>query len=760
MNFLFFQSKYLFLILINLFICVSYGLFASPNIRAEKSLTDTVDLGITYKNGNKIRPIRANFIVTNDDFQKLSIIDGAGTSAIFSIGGVDQTFRQFKDDFNAFPVVVDKDNQVDTVFVQYLFPQVPLEPNDKNQCRYIVGLINTSNDIVYQDTFYITARKTDHFIGAYEREINFDSVYVGNQFQISKNWFVRNVWTTPQRLFKDEYKLLSSVLTDPEITLDRLKQDIILAPDREAIDWQIGYSPLDTKKDEAVFKLYYYPYEAEGNTTDIDSVQTTITGVGVLQKLKIVKVLTGQTLTQQDGKYNIDLGEMRPSDKQIVSFVVENIGNFPIGYKDENILTLRDDKILVIDGISRGKTLSETLADTIELEINAGSGGNIDFTYEFESDLLDRGILGAQKINSLFSVHFSGVIKQAKVVFDRDSIDFGVVNISSNGGCKSFITENIIVKNTGNDQLNIYNILSSDVANYSVYFNKSVLHPLDTTVVFVTYEPKTAGVHKAQLLFITNSEESKDTAYVELLGSGVPQAEMKIRIDTIISAPGTQILVPILVEQSKIATANSYSDVLKYNRTMLQFVEPIFTNTATVSNSLDTKFNINEDGNLEIKIKRQGEENFLKSDTLVILKFDTFLGNSKYTYIDFNDTKIGNKNCEQLFDIVPEHGMYMTDSVCGLDFKTYNIEPIVINSITPNPIVDNSTVQIFAPVDMRIDIKLINVLGETKYSLRGYNLSKGTNEIKLEISHIANGTYNLLLSKDRVIANKTIVVSR
>ena len=749
-----------FLIILTVILLQSFTAFAFQSIVPEKSLTDTVDLGITYKNGEVIRPLRANFIVTNDNDNELRVVDGA-TSAIFSIGGVDQTFRQFKDDFNTFPIVVNKLNPVDTVFVQYLYPQVPIEPNNKNQCKYIVGLTNSDNNIVLLDTFFIIARKTNKYVGAYEEKIDFDSVYIGNQFNITKKWYIRNVWTTPQRLFKDEFTLLSSKLTGPEITLKRLDNDIVLAPDRDAIEWGINYNPLDTKLDEAIYKFYFYPHESEGNIKDIDSVQTTITGVGVSQKIKVVKILTGQSLTQTNDKINIDLGIMQPKQKQIVSIVVENIGNYPIGYKNENIINNRDDNILIVDGINQSKHLLPSQADTIKIEFTSGSGGIIDFKYEFESDLLDRNILGAQKINSLFDIDFTGVVKQPKIAFNRDSINFGAVTISNKVNCNSYVLQDIVIRNVGNDNLEIYNILTVDNINYSVSFSKSLLLPLDTAVITVKYEPKTSGTSNTKLLFITNMSIPNDTTFLQLLGRGVPQTEMKIQIDSVKSFPGTQILVPILVEKSKIVNANSYSDILKYNRTLLQFVEPIFDNTATLATSIDTKFHLNQDGNLEIKIKRQSEEDFLESDTLVILKFNTFLGNSEYSYIDFIDTKIGNKNCEQLFDIVPKRGVYLTDSVCGLEFKTYDGDAKVsIVSITPNPVLDYSKLTVHTPVDMTLDIELINMLGETKIRLKNYSFTNGNNSLYLNLKDVPNGVYNLRLYKNRLVSSKTIVINR
>ena len=80
----------------------SYILEAEPTIRPEKSLTDTVDLGITYKSGTELRPLLANFIINNDSDKRLRITNQDLTSAIFAIDGTgDQTFRQFIDDNNS-----------------------------------------------------------------------------------------------------------------------------------------------------------------------------------------------------------------------------------------------------------------------------------------------------------------------------------------------------------------------------------------------------------------------------------------------------------------------------------------------------------------------------------------------------------------------------------------------------------------------------------------------------------------------------------
>lgn len=741
--------------------CQSYILTSKPTIIPEKTSSDTVDLGITYKKGSVQFPLFAKFLINNDTESQLRITNQDLTSAIFAIDGSgDQTFRQFTDDINTFPIVTDPANRNNSVTVQYLFPNVINEIKNVNKCIYICGLLDEKNNMVVQDTFTIIARKTDKYVGAYEEEIDFDSVYVESQFEITKNWFVKNVWKTQQRLFKDEYKLLSSLVSGQEIIPQRLTNDIVLAPNRDAIDWEFKYKPLDMEADEAIFKLYFYPFESEGNTTEIDSIETKVMGTGVLQRIDIVEVISGHYMTSFGNKYTIDLGNLRPGDKEKVTFVVQNKGNFAIGNKAERFENSRNDILILLDSLASNRHLRQNQIDTISVEFIAGSGGKIESKYLFESDLLDRNIRGAQKVNSLFEVNFTGTIRQPILLINKDSVDFGSVTISADENCNSFVSQTLQIKNIGNETLNIYNIIPNDLVNFSVQYLKSELAPTDTSLVTISYEPSQPGKHLSDLSIITNSVLPFDTTNVKLVGRGVPQADIMLKIDSSKSLPGTEILMPIVVEKEKIVNANKYTDVLRFNRTLLQFIEPIHLNTASSAASIDTKFDLNQDGNLVVNLKRQSEENFLKSDTLVILKFATFLGNAKYSNIDFTDSKFSNKNCDKLFEIKPHRGIYQIDSVCGLDFKIYDAGAVTIFSVSPNPTQAQSNINIFSPVDMNLDIQIINTLGRVEMSMENANIKSGNNSFEFDFSNLSNGLYNVLLVKDRIIANKTIVISK
>ena len=738
----------------------SYNTNANPVIRALNTYTDTVDLGITYRNSSKSIPLRASFELYNDTDNEVRQINGNQTSAIFSIdGGMDQTFLQFTDDINSFPKILNPNNIRDTVEVQYLFDQAIPEVRKKSSCLYIAGLLNNSDEIIVKDTFVIIARKTDKFVGSYDDDINFDSVYIGNQYSISKKWYVRNVWTTAQRIFEDEFELISSNLTDDEIIVERLKSDITLAPNRESIEWEIEYNPLDTEPDEAVYKLYFYPFESEGNTDDIDSVEARISGVGVEQKLEIIDVLTGQFLTNQNDRYNIDLGVMRPGEKQLISVVVQNNGNFPIGSKSNNFITNRNDIGLLQSEIATSRNLQPTLADTIDIEFTAGTGGTIDMVYQFESDLLDRNIAGAQRKDALFEIHFSGTVKQPRIAINADSIDFEAVAITNSGDCQTIVEKQIVITNLGNENLEIFNILVEDLQNYDVYYSKSVYEPLDTGVVTIYFEPDVSGSHNSKLKIISNNKKPNDTTEVKLMGIGVPRAEIELKIDSVKSFPGTEILVPIIVEKEKITNATTYTDIIRYNRTILEFVEPIYENTASVSPSLANQFNLNQNGHLNVKLMRQSEEPFAESDTLVILKFNTYLGDFEYSYIDFIESKIGNRNCEELFNINRNRGYYQTDSVCGLEFKVFTENPFVeILGTSPNPTDGNVNIDINTPVEIDVDLKLLSPLGSVIWEKKELHLEPGENKFNYTFNNLKSGAYHLVMYKGRVLDSVKLIV--
>jgi hypothetical protein len=120
---------------------------------------------------------------------------------------------------------------------------------------------------------------------------------------------------------------------------------------------------------------------------------------------------------------------------------------------------------------------------------------------------------------------------------------------------------------------------------------------------------------------------------------------------------------------------------LYYNRSILHYVGYEVENTAS-RQPLDF-LNITEslDGKLAINIRKPNKTNFLLNENLIILKFNTFLGNSPSTSISFSNPQLGNEYCEKSLNLIKDNiinGTVILDSICGIDLKAY---PILVQSI-------------------------------------------------------------------------------
>jgi hypothetical protein len=90
----------------------------------------------------------------------------------------------------------------------------------------------------------------------------------------------------------------------------------------------------------------------------------------------------------------------------------------------------------------------------------------------------------------------------------------------------------------------------------------------------------------------------------------------------------------------------------------------------------------------------------------------------------------------------------------------YGAEGVDIAYISPNPIESVSRVSIYTPVEMTLDMQIVNTLGGIEMNLRNTKLKKGSNEIEIDFSSLSSGVYNIMLVKDRIITNRTIIINR
>jgi Secretion system C-terminal sorting domain len=93
-------------------------------------------------------------------------------------------------------------------------------------------------------------------------------------------------------------------------------------------------------------------------------------------------------------------------------------------------------------------------------------------------------------------------------------------------------------------------------------------------------------------------------------------------------------------------------------------------------------------------------------------------------------------------------------ATCNSDVADYFI-------LKPNPANNEVTCSVFASEDNNVTVGIINYLGQ-KILLQNYNLTKGSNDLKLDVSQFSNGVYTVIVysAKGDLVKSKQLVIQK
>jgi hypothetical protein len=235
-----------------------------------------------------------------------------------------------------------------------------------------------------------------------------------------------------------------------------------------------------------------------------------------------------------------------------------------------------------------------------------------------------------------------------------------------------------------------------------------------------------------------------------LFGTGISKLSSQISINNYTFKPGSELNIPILAEGNKINLASKFATTLRYNNTLVKYIGYKNTNTATQNLSLDSKItelidNINGNlNNLIIELNTPQNTNFLNSDTLILLRFNTYLGDVLATDMEIFEPKIGNDNCPEIMKITKQNGNITIDSICGLEYKVFDRsgrQKFSISNPKPNPSSDNLDISFDMAFKTIVNIEIYNSYGEIVYTIINQELDKGNYSKSLDISGFNAGLY-------------------
>ena len=593
-----------------------------------------------------------------------------------------------------------------------------------------------SSQLTVFDVFLLIARKTTHYIDGYEKEWNFDSVYVKPPTKVAFTWLVKNVWSDSLKIDSANFKSLSP---NPEFEISGDKLPSQIYP-KNIRPWEILYKPQDMGGDSAIYSLMYKPHPIQFPDS-IDTAKIKLSGIGVKQELSLNfsdADIYGDTL---------DFGEVWvDSTKQVIA-VLKNTGNMRFGTISQKILNYKggiDSVFNLIEGVKElpyHLDLNET-SDTIRFSFKPNQRGRFISSYVLESYIARRKIQGIPKDGLNQTIYLKGTGIEPEILVGSDTISFG--NVVKHEDCPSADTIQYQINNIGNTTLEFQAMIEPP---YLVEPNNETISANSQKLINVIFNADSIQLDNySKTLYIVSRDVKppKDTLKIIVSASSVLPQQTNLQLpDNLRAKPGRLISVPVIVDKAHIGIARIFSDELTYNTSLLDYNGYERIGTASIgAESVD----IHTDtvtSRLVINIEMPPDVYFKQSDTLILLKFNTYLGDNVQTEIAFANPEFGDGRCSKVLTPKISNGRFSLDSICGLNLKAvpHGKNKFRFEDIYPNPANDKIQFEYEMAYSTSVKVNIYDSYGELIESLIGTELPAGSYELIYPTGEMTPGVY-------------------
>lgn len=658
------------------------------------------------------------------------------------------------------------DRKSETLVIKYTpLPDLLSEPLGRKTAMMKLGLVDPmdTSKIIVQRTFKLIAKKTLKFIDGYDDLINFDSVFINTNLEYKKQYRIRNTQASSIKIIGDKDSLITQNFSIREFLFENKTYPFSLLPKNSNLIYEISYKPYDLGCDTAIFRVFFIPREdLKPDSTDFCSVR--VVGCGVHQKLSLVSA------NANFFKDTIFLGDIPVKKETILKFKLRNDGNIPYGAQNQFVFDNINSSLSTITTITQPFPKSHLRPDNeyeIIISIKPDKRGFFNLKYVIENDLPQRKIFGYNFNDTRKEVFIIGRAVEPEIFTIMDTIDFGNVFYSPDleGNCPNTKDTLIKIFNIGNTKLYVNEIKVDDEFRFSISKNETQIDSNNYEILKLTFTASyPPGIYYSKLKFINNSTQPKDTFIVILRATSVPPILAKLSINNNIkSKPGRTLDIPIVLSSELYKPAiyaKFYEFDVGFNPTMLKYIGKTTLGTASEGASVSV-----DDRSLgKIKIKASSDNYLLPRDTLIILKFKTFLGDNISSELAIQNTIFGSGNCRKIYDLVVENGKYTTDSICGLNFKINPIDfskPTIL-SLQPNPAIDKIDLVYYSPKEsINFLVKIFNFYGQL---IKEFILPNKIDDLitySIDLNDLSVGYYFIMLTNNtEIFDSKTFIVTK
>jgi hypothetical protein len=713
---------------------------------------DTIDFGMCLSG----KEIPTMFNIRNNGTTTLQINKLLPSYGVEEIDEHPGEFNEFRD-VTILPITIPAGNTV-SLYIKFLATTGSGFPPRKNTASLTIGPFDPlkfnppkdTNELEGWRKFVLIARKTIHYIDVFEEVINFDSIYVLPPDTFKQVLILQNSYEKPLDVIDVRFtRSFNAEITVPikptPFTLNQYLND------GYQNRFSFSYYPRNMGLDTANIFFTYKP-DPQNFPDSVDIRKTRIFAYGVQQDLGVINADTADFTFD-----SINFGDIAVGDTKEVKIVVRTVGNLPFGAISQKIVNIDSDQTsdayTLVRKLNDQKYLQPFTTDTLIIRFNPSRSDTVRARLVIESDIFKRKVFGFPDSVRYRTIYLRGVGRQAEIAGMPKEIDFGNIIVNESGDCPVSRDSLIAISNAGNLELNAQSKILPDINTnpFKIKPGFTVIPGRESryvTLIFDSIANKPQD-YEAKLYVISNSPKPKDTIITTLRARGIYPDTMDIRLPAnIIGKPGRRISIPILIDKNKISVARIFSDTITYNKSILYFYGTKTSGTASAFAESVIANQDSETGALSLFIKTTGSERFVKSDTLIILEFDTYAGNSISTNLHFVSPKLGDGICARVLSLNKSDGLFSLDSICGLLVKTRVQAPqsFRLLNISPNPSYSDINAEFDIAATTTVAIELYNSYGEKVEQLFKGTLSPGTYNKQIEMSKQEPGLYFIYMS--------------
>lgn len=597
-------------------------------------------------------------------------------------------------------------------------------------------------DMAYYKEYILRAKKVANDLDFIQNVVQLDSVCVNPSNPMEINLKIQNNSNSKIQIIREEIFYKSKDLLPQELRRTDTETNNEFAALNDYKVRKFEYYPMNRGWDTADYRVIYNTVPPTAQDTAIFK----FIGFGVEQQLKLSDGI--DAVISNDTIY---IGNVQIQDSKNFKIIIKNLSNFPFGISSQAILkeqVNQNELAFTFDKyfLPGGKHLQVNFTDTANIKFSPTERKTYVGRLIIRSDINIRKISNANNASAELVYYIVGVGTSPDISLSTREIDFKTLHISDE--CPTVRDTAISIYNPGNQLLRINQIIISPSAAQPFEFDNSgiVLQPNEKKFFQLRLNTKGLEIGKSyeyKLIFDNNTLDNK-TADISIKLSTAVLDNINIAFPKLSKAKTGRIIeIPIISEKSKIANANSFNCSISYNKDILEY-----SGYRTVGTASEPAINadIVDTGLASINVRCKSDiSNFISRDTLFILKFKTYLSDTYTSPILFNNFKIGNQNCDNVFIVNYSDGKgeFKVDSVCGLEYKILIATPktLTFNCIYPNPASRNINLDFAAKENGLLTIDILNQFGDVVQRIDGISYLKGNNTAQINIDDLPVGMY-------------------